>query len=285
MKKTKINCEEANNIMLYELLLKLNAVCKKTNDSEAWFLSPFRKETKASFKVSKTKNVWYDHGEGFGGNTIDLITRLKNCSVKDALRFLDEGSFSFQQSEISTVEKKPGFEVLKKQNLQNKALVNYLESRGISYVLARTYCFELYYRSNGKIYFAIAFQNNSGGFELRNKYFKGCIGSKDYTLINNSTSQVKIFEGYIDFLSYIEMYPREISCSDYVICNSTAIVDKTIPIIKQYSNIELYLDNDQSGEKAKNQIMNNCIQAKAKNNLYTGFKDLNEMLVKKVYRR
>lgn len=121
--------------------------------------------------------------------------------------------------------------------------------------------------------------------ELRNKYFKGCTGSKNFTTINNGSSSVKIFEGFIDFLSYLEIYPGEINCSDYLICNSTAIVDRIIPIIKQYPDIELYLDNDTSGNKGKDLIMNNCIQAIPKNNLYTGFKDLNEKLIANVCRR
>ena len=121
--------------------------------------------------------------------------------------------------------------------------------------------------------------------ELRNKYFKGSIGSKEYTLIKNDSSQVKIFEGFIDFLSYLEIYPGVINFSDYLICNSTAIVDRIIPIIKKYSKIDLYMDNDESGCKAESLIMNNCIQARPKNNLYTGFKDLNEKLVANVCRR
>ncbi|MCB0458954.1 MAG: DNA primase, partial [Flavobacteriaceae bacterium] len=64
---------------------------------EAWFLSPFRSESQASFKVSKTKNRWYDHGTGIGGNVIDLVIQLMKCTVQEALNFLnnDLSSFSF----------------------------------------------------------------------------------------------------------------------------------------------------------------------------------------------
>ncbi|WP_037320422.1 toprim domain-containing protein [Salegentibacter sp. Hel_I_6] len=277
-----MNCNNANNISIYNLLLEMGVKCKKHNSSQAWFLSPFRKETIASFKVSKQLNRWYDHGEGIGGNTIDLITRLNNCSVKEALSILNEKSFSFHQQEIFTYENKPGFKVLKKQNLQNEALINYLDSRGISYTNARVYCFELYYRVNGKDYFAIAFNNNSGGMELRNKYFKGCTGSKDFTTINNESRFVKVFEGFIDFLTYLELYPKEINSSDYLVCNSTALIRKILPELKRYSSIDLYLDNDTAGKKVSSLIIQYYSQASLKNHLYAEYKDLNEMWMKNV---
>lgn len=282
MKKNKIDCKSARNIQIRDLLIGMGSYPTKENKNEAWFLSPFRKESVASFKVSKRLNKWYDHGEGFGGNTIDLVTRLKNCSVKDALSFIDEGSFSFHRPENSTNEDKPGFEILEKRNLQNKSLINYLDSRGISYANARIYCFELYYKSNGKSYFAIAFNNNSGGMELRNKYFKGCTGSKDFTTINNGSSSVKVFEGFIDFLTYLEMHPKEMNSSDYLICNSTALIRKILPELKHYSTIDLYLDNDVSGKKASRLIIKNYSQATLKNDLYAEYKDLNEMWMKNV---
>jgi len=76
--KRKINCETARNFSVEKALEKLGHFPKKTTEKEAWFLSPFRSETQASFKVSKTKNRWYDHGEGIGGNVIDLVCKILN---------------------------------------------------------------------------------------------------------------------------------------------------------------------------------------------------------------
>jgi len=274
----------AREIDLIGLLIIMGYNLKKQNEKEAWFLSPFRKETVPSFKVSKKLNRWYDHGEGIGGNTIDLVIQLKNCSVKEALTFLDENSFSFQQPEYLQKDYKSDFQIIKKQNLQNKALINYLKSRGISFSIASTYCFELYYKKKAKNYFAIAFKNNSGGVELRNKYFKGCAGSKDYTLLKNGTSKVEVFEGFVDFLSYLEISPTKTN-SDYLICNSTSLIERVLPLLKQYSVIDLYLDNDSSGTKASSAILESYSHANLKNEIYAAYKDLNEMLVENVYRR
>ena len=37
---------------------------------------------------------------------------------------------------------------------------------------------EIHYQLNGKKYFGVGFQNNSGGFEIRNAYAKICLGKK-----------------------------------------------------------------------------------------------------------
>ena len=56
MKKEKLNCKSARNISITEVLGKLQHFPKKESEKEAWFLSPLRSETQASFKVSKKRN-------------------------------------------------------------------------------------------------------------------------------------------------------------------------------------------------------------------------------------
>ena len=101
--KRKINCETARAFPIEKALAKLGHFPTKTAEKEAWFLSPFRSETQASFKISKIKNQWYDHGEGVGGNVIDLVCRIFKCSVKGALEFINEdiSYFSFHQQQHS----------------------------------------------------------------------------------------------------------------------------------------------------------------------------------------
>ena len=71
------------------------------------------------------------------------------------------------------------------QPLQNKALIQYLEQRAIPADVARPYLQEAYYTVAGRdrTYFALAFPNQTGGYELRNPYFQGVAGSKDISLI------------------------------------------------------------------------------------------------------
>ena len=59
-----------------------------------WFLSPFRNEKTASFKVDNSSNRFYDFGEGFGGTLIDLISKLENISIKEIIQKFNNNSFS-----------------------------------------------------------------------------------------------------------------------------------------------------------------------------------------------
>ena len=110
MKEKRITCEKARNICIVKTLATLGHFPSKESEKEAWFPSPFRSETQASFKVSKTLNRWYDHGLGKGGNIIDFGIQYYSCSVGEFLKKLD-GGFSFQKpiQNIPKIENAPEY--------------------------------------------------------------------------------------------------------------------------------------------------------------------------------
>ena len=126
-------------------------------------------------------------GMGRGGNIIALAQELY---ASDSLPYLLERiaeqapgvrpvSFSFGGQPVS----KPSFQQLEAVPLSSPALLSYLRQRGINTELAKRECREVRYLTDGKPYFAIGFPNRSGGYEIRNKFFKGCIAPKDITHI------------------------------------------------------------------------------------------------------
>ncbi|WP_370407640.1 toprim domain-containing protein [Tenacibaculum dicentrarchi] len=283
MKKNKISCEQAREYSIIKVLENLGFHPVKTNKKEAWYFSPFRTEKTASFKVSLKLNRWYDHGESRGGNTLDLVISIKQCSISEALIFLSEDKedkidFSFQKQN-NIVEEEKKYSINKVKTLENKALIDYLRSRAISFENAKEYSEEIYYEINKKKYFAISFKNNSNGYEIRNKYFKGCFGTKDMTLIDVGSSCINVFEGFIDFLSYLEI-KENLVFENHLILNSLSTKNKALEELKKYVNVNLYLDNDISGNNAKNffrteldgfvkEILDFSI-------IYKNYKDLNE---------
>lgn len=62
---------------------------------------------------------------------------------------------------------------------------------GINTALAKRECREAHFTNNDKRYFAIAFPNISGRYEIRNRYFKGCIAPKEISHIRQSGEQRK----------------------------------------------------------------------------------------------
>lgn len=132
---------------------------------------------------------------------------------------------------------------------------------------------------NDKNYFGIGFKNDSCGYEIRNKYSKICLGKKDISTIKNNSNSVRIFEGFFDFLSFKNLENElEKEPSDYLVLNSVSMIQNIKNSLGKYEKVELYLDNDEAGNRAV-EIMSNEIQnAKDNRVLYSDFKDLNEYL-------
>lgn len=205
-----MNCNQINNIPFRELLDKLGCKPVKENNRELWYLSPFREERTASFKVNVSNNTFYDFGEGTGGTIVDFWCRYKNCNVKTAIDDISR-LFSFPQQEhktqfnsISKTPKKPKdpqIKILDIKPITHPKLIEYLNDRCLServYPYIREVTFEL----KGNRNFAIGFQNDKRGYELRNSLFKGCSSKSITTFIKDGSKVLCVFEGWSDYLSY-----------------------------------------------------------------------------------
>ncbi len=282
MKKEKLQCDTARGIQIVDFLKKKGFSPQRENHKEAWYLSPLRNETSPSFKVSKILNRWYDHGQGTGGNVIDLVIHLNNCSVKEALEILDKSipSFSFQQQK--------NFAVLKPENeirvekiipLQHPALISYLRNRKVNPLEVTKYAHQIHYSFKGSNYFAIGLKNVSSGWELRNPYFKNSASPKDYSFFSTLKNRLAVTEGMFDFFSLISLYPDLPKKSDFIILNSVSFVKRIKNIASNYSKVGLYLDNDSAGKKATKQLLTDLHNSVDMSAIYEHKKDLNEFLM------
>jgi DNA primase len=253
---------------------------------EFFIKSPFNPTEKTpSFKINTQKNIWYDFARGEGGNILDLVMQLNNCNLSQALELLENKSFSFSQAKAPVINQPPKStpKIIKIKELENKALLDYLQKRKINIDIAKKYLKEIYYKQNDKNYFALAFENDSKAYEVRNAYFKGCIGTKDITTIKTpQAKELSIFEGFIDFLSALTHFKIDRFKSDVIILNSVANKSKIEDLLYSnlYNKIYLFLDNDKAGNETKQEfykINRNCIDC---SNIYTNHKDFNDFINK-----
>ena len=202
----KLSCERARAFPIEKALAKLGHFPTRSREKEAWYLSPFRPEAQASFKVSKELNRWFDHGAGRGGNVIDLVCIINGSSVKETLDWLENGqfSFSFQQQPLIPEQNASGIRVCYARPIGHFALIRYLNSRKISVSTAAKLCQEVHYILRGRNFFAIGTKNDSGGWDLRNKYYKNSSSPKDFTHIKNGNNSLIVTEGMFDMLSLLE---------------------------------------------------------------------------------
>ena len=280
MRERKLTCERARSICIVETLAKLGHFPSRKTGKEAWFLSPLRSETQASFKVSLKLNRWYDFGIGEGGNVIDLICKISNCSVAEALQFLSDELpvYSFQGPVTDTLEKDSANTIVKVKPITRSYLKKYVRSRGISLPVARKYCKEVWYECHGKTYYAIGLQNNENGWELRNLYFKTSSSPKSYTYLHNNKDNLMICEGMFDLLSMAELYPQELNNSDIIVLNSLSFLTQITSTLKKYNSIDIYLDNDASGKKNTTELLQYYPHIKDQSHRYKNYKDPNEKL-------
>ena len=282
MKKKRLTCENARKIPIGKALAFLGHLPIRNSEKEAWYLSPLRTESQASFKVSKTLNKWYDHGEGIGGNVIDLICKISRVSVQEALEVLAGlGTVSYKTFEIQHKDLgESKIQIKKIKILQHPALLQYLQQRKIDLAQAKLFCREVHYTIESKNYFAIGLKNDSGGWELRNRYCKASSSPKDIKLIKNGSLRVIVLEGMFDLFSWLTIHHHEKRQVDFLILNSVALAKKAMPIFESYETIELYLDNDDTGKKTANLFLNEKPNCSNRSEIYKGFKDLNAWLMK-----
>jgi DNA primase (bacterial type) len=252
------------------------------------YYSPLREDTNPSFKVDFQKNLWYDFGISEGGSIVDLVMKLEKRSLAEALQLLDD-SFSFHRNsekEKQTAQS-PQIKITGNDVLCAPSLFSYLHKRCIDTETAMQYCREIHYTINEKPYYAIGFQNDAGGYELRNEYFKGSLSLKDITSINQKEQQHScyVFEGFMDYLSFLVLrnkYNPDIPGTDkqdYIILNSVHNVAKAIDRLGNYDEIHCFLDNDIAGQQAFLKIRQKFdIHVRDSSKHYAKHKDLNDYL-------
>lgn len=286
-----MNTNEAKQIRIEEYLHSLGYDPVRRQGGSLWYMSPFRDEQEPSFKVNTECNLWYDFGAGRGGNIIALAQELY---ASDSLPYLLERiaeqapgvrpvSFSFGGQPVS----KPSFRQLEAVPLSSPALLSYLRQRGINTGLAKRECREVRYLTDGKPYFAVGFPNRSGGYEIRNKFFKGCIAPKDITHIRQEQTRETccLFEGFMDYLSFLtlrlERCPDrpDLDGQDYIVLNSTSNLSKAIRPLGGYGRIHCFLDNDKAGMEAVQELREEYgLRVRDASHIYGGYNDLNDFL-------
>ena len=263
--------------------------------SYALYRSPLREETQPSFKVNTEKNLWIDYGEGRGGSIIDLCMRMEGCTLSEAIRLLGQnapvnGTYSFLNDFVPN-NSQPVMAVNGARRLIEISdtlpphLQEYLTKvRCINLEKAMPFLKCISYEVRGRHYQAIGFANSSGGYELRDdKTFKGTIAPKDITpIFTDRAEPVCIFEGFMDFLSFLSM--KEEITNHCLVMNSVSNVARTIRYLndRHLTHIRAFLDNDEAGWMAVQDFIKAGFHVEDMNIHYKDFKDLNEYHVSRV---
>ncbi len=288
-----MQADNIKNIPIRDYLNSQGIHPAKEYSGYGMYKSPFRDERTPSFKVDYNRNLWHDFGNGEGGSIIDLVMKMKQCPFIEAIEHLrnfsfmplkeEQQSFSFHRDP----ERNSGIILIEDKPLEHTRLLEYLQSRKIDLDIAREHCREIHYSAAGNIFYAIGFANNAGGYELRNPSFKGCIAPKDITHIRQADRKETcfLFEGFLDYLSLLTIrkqlnleYPGS-NWHDNIILNSTANLQKALPLLADYDQTYCFLDNDKAGMTVFREMEKELgYRVRDSSKRYSEYKDLNEYL-------
>jgi len=289
-----MNCAEANQLDMVQWLSQHNYEPQKIRGADHWYLSPFRDEKEASFKVNKNKNVWYDHGLGKGGKLVDFVMEFYGCNTSEALQKIV--SFHPQEMLIATLTpplKIPEKEIKNvpvehenriiitgvKHPITDVNLCRYAAKRKINTDVLNEWCREICFSLNNREYKAIGFKNNAGGYELRNEYFKGSSTPKFISYTDNNSKIITVFEGFFDLLSYYAIHKNQPQgLTNFLVLNSLAFFERSLLLMEKHQTIKLYLDHDDAGRKHTNMALKRSPKFEDCGKLYKGYKDISEWL-------
>ncbi len=94
-------------------------------------------------------------------------------------------------------------------------------------------------------------------------------------------ASVMVFEGFIDFLSYLSLANNIHPVSDTVVLNSVVNLSKAVPYLSQHSVIHAFFDNDEAGRKTTADLLRLCPRSEVidQSCFYRRYKDVNDYLI------
>ena len=283
MERTEIDA--VRRMPLADFLARLGHEPVRRSGNELWYIAPYRGERTPSFRVNVAKQLWYDFGLGKGGDIFTLAGEfIGSGDFMEQVKFI-AGTSNMQIAEFDKPtyipkQTEPAFEGVEAVPLLRSPLTDYLAERSIPYVVASRYCCRLNYCVRGKRYFAVGFPNVAGGYEIRSRFFKGCVPPKDVSLVKAEGSPAdvcSVFEGFMDFLSAVTLGVT--GNADCLVLNSVANVEKAAGLLDGYGRIGCFLDRDEAGRRTLDALAKRYgAHVADRSSLYGGCKDLNEYL-------
>lgn len=268
--------ELKRHITIPDFMSKIGAIPTDCKGKFLHYKSPLREDNNPSFWVNTETGTCGDFAVGNIGDVINLAAaywHTDNCTAKQNLEDMFRlGYFSFAKQRVSQTASTPPttnktanttakYEI---KPLQKINLLAYAYKRGITAPTAQKYLKECWV--NDKYYY-LAFQNDKGGYVLRNSFERNNTNMKKVpirnygkggiTTISHNSDRVVFFEGFFDFLSWVEYMAakgKHIEQYNIIVLNSCSNISSILNKLDYYKAIYTFLDNDPKGRETTEKI-------------------------------
>lgn len=269
------------------LLAGLGYQPARQSGREKMYCSMLRDNDKVpSFAVNDELGVWFDHGTRKGGNMIDFgLAYWPHLNFPQVVeKLMEVTSGGPRESRPMRPRKQtrlPNYVIYETKDIgTHPAITEYLKSRGIFYE-AKAQLSEVYYyvedqKGERKDYYAAGWKNENGAWEVRNKYFKGCLGHKGISLLPGHAKSLAVFEGFLNYLSWKKENPA--ADHSVMVLNSLSLLRPGIERAKAFSSIDIYFDRDAAGFSAAREFIRELPYTCDRSVAYAGYNDYNDKI-------
>lgn len=283
---TRERLAKAKSVSIYSFLKGIGIEPDMTTGTAWVYNSPLRSESKASFNVSKKTNKYIDFGTNKHGDIIDLVMAYYNKSMGEAIDIILGEHSRPENTFIPEKQVKNAIEIVSMEELHSKYLLDYLTERRINLCTARTYLQEAKIRfpmsktNPDREHLVVAFKNDSGGYEFRNRYRKVSSSPKNIRTVKGvfDNNCVELYESWPDFLSFLTHFGYEQPECNAIILNSISFLGAIIPMLKG-KLVKYYGQRDLSGDRAYRRLRAEGIAVNDKRLIFRGHKDFNEYII------
>lgn len=133
--------DEIKAISIKDYLGSMSIYPKKNYGYYGMYKSPFRNEHTPSFKVDYNQNLWYDFALDEGGSLIDLVMKLHNFSLIQAIELFNGKQNILPKLSIANSEtnspSQSRIEIIGSIFLCHPNLIEYFTHRGINLNIAK----------------------------------------------------------------------------------------------------------------------------------------------------
>lgn len=143
--------ESIKRVSIVSYLLSLGVEPVKYSGVQLVYFSPKHTENTPSFFVHPDKNVFHDYTTDERGDIVRLVCYLTGCTFLKAVEILQKfepisqpPTLSFSGQKAEPTGKGSKLIITDVRPLENRALLNYVEDRSISTLVAKKYLREVY---------------------------------------------------------------------------------------------------------------------------------------------
>lgn len=275
----QLSIDRINQIDLVGYLATLGIQPKKRRAHNYFYCSPLsgHPADRPTFIVNRRLNRWRETSTRQTGRMADLAISLCDCTIGELTTKLLAAMPPVSHNCSETFGSLPPKVTIEQTGaIRSAYLERFLWEWRIPLDVSRRYCVEAWYTREDRLYHALAFRNDAGGFELFDKYRQYRVPASGPTLILHHSKSISVFRHVLDLMTFATIFPGpDGEYPDFLVLNAPVPFQTVREIIEPYRTAHLFLPRDAAATLFSNQAIADLPNCTDHRPLYRGHLTLN----------